>query len=315
MDESVTVAPAGVLGNVYTERLTPNGVSLDVVYVPGGTFWMVSRAEEAGREASEGPRHRVRVEPFWMGRLEVTGELVEVWLLESMQARGAKMPGAAALSAAARRAALSVPCERPYAEFYDVDRRGPAATLTAWGAQEFCRWLTLRTGRYHRLPTEAEWEYACRAGTETAYFFGDDPAKLAEYAWFGDEKQKTHRGGLKKPNPWGLYDLYGNVGEYVLDGWGEDYSKGGAGDVAVDPWRKHEDGRAAVVRGGDYESKASEARSAARRRMVQEREAGYGNRVFNHSSAGGVWVTGFRVVSPLRVEGDGRERCIPRPEF
>ena len=100
----------------------------------------------------------------------------------------------------------------------------PAISMTHHAAMEYCRWLSAKTGKTYRLPTEAEWEYACRAGTKTAYSFGDDPTKLGEYAWYADNSDGTPQiGGKKKPNPWGLYDMHGNVAEWCVDQYDKDF--------------------------------------------------------------------------------------------
>ena len=322
-------------GDTYDQRIgeTDDGPRFTMTFVPGGTFWMGSPEDEPGRNANEGPRHEVKLEPFWMGRCEVTADLVEMWYLDWRQLRERqRSPGNRPfrdLSDAAARAVTAVPCDFPYAPCYDgaftpyyegpdpIKRRArrplserPAISLTAHGAQEFCRWLTLRTGRYYRLPTEAEWEYACRAGSTTAYPFGTDPAKLGEYAWFG--KEETDSVGRRRPNAWGLHDMLGNAGEYVLDGWADDYREY-AGRVAAAAWRKHPDAKFAVVKGGDYTSDASGLRPAARRRMEQAREFNSGSVMFNWSGNNGGRQTGFRLVSPLHRDTDGRDRCIPVP--
>ena len=187
----------------------------------------------------------------------------------------------------------------------------PAAALTQFAAQEFCRWLSRKTGRLYRLPTEAEWEYACRAGTTTAWHFGDDPQRLGEYAQFGGGYYEgSERVGQKKPNPWGLYDMHGNVSEWVLDGWSEDYTQF-AGKVRVDPWvPRTDDHEHGVARGGDWTSRPERTRSAARHKEMDEREPDIDeNTNWTHRTPAGMRV-GFRVVSPVEPAKDGRERSI-----
>jgi formylglycine-generating enzyme required for sulfatase activity len=156
---------------------------------------------------------------------------------------------------------------KPYTDMsFGMGMRGyPAICMTQHSARIFCKWLSAKTGRFYRLPSEAEWEYACRAGTTTPYSFGEEPSQLPEYAWYADNAGEGYKKvGKKKPNPWGLHDMHGNVAEWVLDQFSED----GYGDIPAEPLM---DPLAIpltlyprVVRGGGWSSSADQLRSAAR---------------------------------------------------
>ncbi len=163
-------------------------------------------------------------------------------------------------------------------EFGDTDY--PAITMTQFAARQFSKWLSLRTSRQYRLPTEIEWEYACRAGTATAYSCGDDPSQLSNYAVFGRSSESTMLGtdrvASRQPNPWGLYDMHGNVAEWVIDHYAADgYSqltrtlKQQTGTTPLPAHRlDHLWGH--VLRGGSWEDPAVHLRSAARRSSSTE---------------------------------------------
>ena len=137
------------------------------------------------------------------------------------------------------------------------DENLPVDSVSWNNVQNFIKKLNEKTGENYLLPTEAEWEYSARAGTKTAYFFGDDSEDLEDYAWFYDNsEEKTHQVGMKKPNQWGLYDVYGNLWEWVQDAY-SDKLPGGR-----DPLNESGSGR--VLRGGGWYSVALNLRSANR---------------------------------------------------
>ena len=168
-----------------------NSIGMKLRLIPAGEFMMGSPGTESGREDDE-TQHRVSItKPFYLGVTEVTQEQYQ------------KVMGT-----------------NPS---YFKGPQNPVETVSWADAVEFCRKLSAMpaektAGHVYRLPTEAEWEYACRAGTTTAYSFGDDASRLGDYGWFGgNSDSKTHQVGEKKPNAWGLYDMHGGVYEWCQD--------------------------------------------------------------------------------------------------
>ena len=206
--------------SAYTNTIAGTNVSYRMVPVRGGEFWMGSPNNEAGRNADEGPQHRVRIEPFRMGVCEATWDEDEVFLY---RARRTGVYSTVDRNPYTNRLADAVAMpSMPYVEMsMGMGREGyPAINMTQHAANKYCEWLSALTGHYYRLPTEAEWEYACRAGTANRFSFGDDEKQLGGFAWFEKNSDfKYQKVGRKKPNAWGLYDMHGNVAEWTLDGY------------------------------------------------------------------------------------------------
>ncbi len=294
----------------YRETIPGTGVSFEMVPLPGGRFWMGSPEEEEGRRRDEGPRHEVQVSPFWIGRHEVTWDEYHLFMFrldQEMRKKGQAEP--------APQDPWADAVSRPTPPYVPMDfgmgvEGCPATGMTQFAARQYTKWLSMKTGRFYRLPTEAEWEYACRAGTETAWSFGDDPDLLDEYAWYFDNAEdRYHPVGRKKPNPWGLYDMHGNVAEWVLDGYDRNFYEAlAAAGPAVDPIRWPEALYPRVVRGGSWDDDPEATRSAARRRSSKAwkvQDPQIPKSIWYHTDAPFV---GFRVVRPL-VEPSDEEKA------
>ena len=192
-----------------------------------------------------------------MGRHAVTWDEYALWGLGLDQHRR-EMTKVSATSWDNSADALAIPT-KPYADMtFGMGKQGyPAICMTQFAAKMYCKWLSAKTGRYYRLPTEAEWEYACRAGAKTAYSFGDDPAKLGDYGWFSDNSdEKYHKVGQKKPNLWGLYDMHGNVCEWCLDEYVADQYKKLGNKQVVNPVVPVTKPYPQVARGGAWTDEA-----------------------------------------------------------
>jgi formylglycine-generating enzyme required for sulfatase activity len=284
----------------YTEKLTEK-VSFDMIAIPGGVFLMGSPENEEGRSDIEGPQHPVGIKPFWMGKCEVRWEEYDLYWQKKPDPAKLKGPDVHPADAVSR----PTP---PYSdETFDHGRDGrPCLCITHHAAMEYCRWLSAKTGKTYRLPTEAEWEWACRAGTTTAYSFGNDPEKIGDYAWY-QENAPAHPGkvGTKKPNPWGLYDMHGNVAEWCIDYYVKDsnYSKYPKDKVTWQPVSLPVNKRYPyIVRGGAWTQAAEKLRSAYRGLSTKdwlERDPQRPQSVWWMTDADFV---GFRVVCPVEEQ-------------
>lgn len=263
----------------YTEQVPGTMVSFNMIAIPGGTFQMGSEEKEKFRREDEGPVRRVTVSPFFMAEVETTWDQFWAFYGQTMS-EGRTLPEAVyANNNDPEVDALSGPT--PPFGFPDQGWGGgdrPAITMTHYAAETFCQWLSMRTGKKYRLPTEAEWEYAARGGTQTPYFFPGKPQDFSNQGFMrtffnaqtdgissyviynNNSKNRTQEPDKVKANPFGLKNMLGNVMEYCADKYDpKAYAK--AGDV-TDPWVK--EGEEWVVRGGNYTSDAADVRAAAR---------------------------------------------------
>ena len=219
-------APVGLA--LAQDKTFTNTMGMEFVLIPDGKFTIAWTEEEVSKQ-----KVVTISKPFYLGKYEVTQEQ---WV--AVMGTGINPSN-------------------------NQGRTNPVEHVSWNDVQEFVKKLNEKEGvKQYRLPTEAEWEHAARAGTDTEYFFGNDPAALGEYAWFSqNSNDTTHPVGEKKPNPWGLYDIYGNVWEWVQDWYSrEDWFQEGAVTDPAGPER----GSHRVIRGGSWSYGAEDCRSADR---------------------------------------------------
>jgi len=307
----------------YYETIHGTEITIRMIPIPGGKFLMGSPDTEEGRHEDEAPQHEVEVKPFWMGEHEITWLQFKQFMLWDLRNN---RTAADTLTARERTAdALALPTH-----FWGItpglenrNKAGfPASAMTIYAAQMYCRWLTIMTGRYYRLPTEAEWEYAARAGSTTAFSFGDDAESLDDYAWwYGNSGGEVQRIKRKKPNAWGLYDMHGNVTEWVLEQYAMDTYANRQPDMfgsPVNPALTRLGMRDAinVLRGGSADSDEPGDLRSARRLQYNEdwrrEDPNFPRSIWWLTDAPHV---GFRIVRPLeppKTEEEAR-RYEPDP--
>lgn len=271
----------------YDQSIPSTTTSFKMAAIPAGKFKMGSPASERSRNEDEGPQKEIELAPFWMGAKEISFAEWDLYFKDATLPQSKTIDGVT----------------RATPQYIDLtwgmgrDGNHPANSMSHTAAVMYCKWLYTKTGIFFRLPTEAEWEYACRAGSTTAYPFGNDAQSLKEYGFFKDNSNgKFQHVGLLKPNAWGLYDMLGNLSEWTIDQYDAGYynSISNKNPVTV-PGGKHPK----TVKGGSYLDESQELRCA--------------NRIASHADwnkrdpqipKSKWWLTdgmfvGFRVVRPL----------------
>lgn len=275
----------------YEQAIPGSSLKTKMHPIQGGIFLMGSSDKDRSRKPNDLLRQKVSVSSFWMGAYEVTRDEFDVFYTDETISQNAEVDA----------------ITRPSAQYIDfsggMGKEGgyPVNSLSQYAALMYCKWLYIKTGIFYRLPTEAEWEYACKAGTSTTYFFGNDAKYLKEYAWYkNNSNNKFGKTGQKKPNQWGLYDMLGNVMEWTLDHYYEkipgkitDSIAGAYVPFNPEPYPK-------VLKGGGFNDEALDVRSASR--IASDPEW---NRRDPQIPKSKWWLTdalsaGFRIVRPFK---------------
>ena len=285
----------------YRQEIETSNINFEMLPIEGGRFQMGSPSTDDKRGDSELLSHPVEVSDFWMGKYEVTWDEYELWMInldKDNREYNNKQPDKAD--------GLADAVTKPTAPYVDMSfgmgKSGyPAICMTQLSAKMYCMWLSARTGVFYRLPTEAEWEFACKAGTDTAYSFGDDASDLSNHSWhLGNSRFQYQRVGSKSPNPFGLYDMHGNVWEWVLDQFTPPSAQASS-DLRKNPLVAPNTLYPRVVKGGSWDDGAVSHRSAARmgsEEAWKQQDPQIPKSVWYHTDA---LFVGFRVVRPREI--------------
>ncbi|WP_442481375.1 formylglycine-generating enzyme family protein [Aeoliella sp. SH292] len=278
----------------YTERVPGTEIDIEMIPVPGGEFTFGSSADDEARGEFELDEVKVKLPPFWIAKHELTwgaywpymklnddfAKLQEIKqkLTDKDASKAEAAKGVVAASPAIAAAietqvepvdgiTAPTPLYDPGTTYeFGQEEKLPAATMTPYAAMQYSKWLSATTGTQYRLPTEAEWEYAARAGSKNVYPGGDDASNIGDFAWYTDNSDySTHEVGALAPNAWGLYDMFGNVAEMVIDEYNEELERPEGKTLswaeAVN-WAKSNDMR--ICRGGFFDAEADACRVTSR---------------------------------------------------
>jgi formylglycine-generating enzyme required for sulfatase activity len=248
---SITFAQAQDF-KTYDQSIPNTTLTFKMAAIPAGKFKIGSPEQERNRNEDEGPQKQIELSGFWMATKEVTFAEWDLYFKDNALPQTKTIDGVT----------------RATPQYIDLtwgmgrDGKQPTNSMSHAAAIMYCKWLYTKTGIFFRLPTETEWEYACRAGSITAYPFGNDAQSLKEYGYFKDNSNgKFHHVAQLKPNDWGLYDMLGNLSEWTIDQYDPEYYN----KIEIkNPMTTVGSKYPKTVKGGSYLDEAKELRCANR---------------------------------------------------
>ncbi len=280
---------------ILIQKIDPSEISFEMIRIPGKIYEMGHPNLDSSLELNHIPMHLVKIDTLWAGKYEVTWELFELFLTENKflfdSIPNEKLKKIDAIT-------------RPSPSFEDpsigMGKKGyPVISISPYAALTFCKWLTTITGRFYRLPTEAEWEYICKGGTSETDFFTNKKNDLDEYAWYYENSNYQYaKVGQKLPNAFGIYDILGNVAEWTLDEYNEDFYKQDLDTIALNPWNIPRKLHPRVYRGGSWNDDAIEISSTKRSKSsfnLQKNDPQIPKSFWWYTDSSFI---GFRLVSP-----------------
>ncbi len=283
------------LFRVYTDT-TKTGAKFEMLPVKAGSFIWKGEKEKDSLE--------VTLSSYWMGKAEVTWEEFEPFMLSEIP----RQKNGQVLDFMREQIKndldfIARPTPPYHPMTYGMQRDGhPAISMTQNSANRYCQWLSYQTGHFYRLPTEAEWEYACRAGSKTKYSWGDDPSEAKDHAWFGgDGGSHYQKPGQKKANAWGFHDMYGNVLEWTLDQYVPNRQTYFGKERVTNPWIKATKPYPHVTKGGHWKQQLSYLAASKRHPSAPEwKKTDPQDPKSQWYLSDAPWL-GFRIVRPVKI--------------
>lgn len=286
-----------VSDSILIQKIEPTDVFFEMVQIPGAIYKMGAFNSDSTQISDENPLHLVQIDSMWVGKYEVTWEIFELFLAENKTL----------FDSIPKEKSMKIDAiTRPSPPFEDPSlamgkKNYPVVSISPYAAITFCKWLSTVSGRFYRLPTEAEWEYICKGGGSNIDFFANKFDILDQYVWsYENSNYQYAKIGQKLPNAFGIYDILGNVAEWTLDQYDDEYYKKEQDTVTINPWNIPKKLHPRVYRGGSWNDDLADISSTKRSKSgfyLQKNDPQIPKSFWWYTDSSYI---GFRLVSPCK---------------